>query len=181
MIQSRTNKINHNGFEITHICKPRLKNSYISVSKDGVLLKTPRVSDSYIKKLLLEKEQWIHKKLIELKSRIYVDKTLSDETIAKEYLKSRVEYYSKLMGLKYSSLKFRKMKRRWGSCSSNRIITLNTYLYNTPQEQIDYVVIHELAHLVHMNHSKEFHRLVDKYMPLSKDLKSIQSQFYLLQ
>ncbi len=92
-------------------------------------------------------------------------------SISKEYLTSRVEYYSTLMSLTFSELKFRKMKSRWGSCNSNRVITLNTNLMKVKKEYIDYVVVHELAHLVHMNHSREFHNLVDIYIQNSKIIR----------
>jgi len=82
---------------------------------------------------------------------------------AKSYLTQRIELYSDLMQLKYKELKFKKMKSRWGSCNSLGVITLNTNLLKLHKEQIDYVVVHELAHLVHMNHSKKFHTLVEKY------------------
>jgi len=180
VIQSHIDKISFNGLDITHVCKPKLKNSYINVTKEGVILKTPRVSNMYINRLLSDREDWILKKINELKNKVYVDKNIADEKIAKIFLTERVEYFSSKMDLKYSSLKFRKMKRRWGSCSSNGAITINTYLYNTPIEQIDYVIVHELAHLVHMNHSKVFHQLVSSYIPEAKNKKSIQSQFYLL-
>jgi predicted metal-dependent hydrolase len=180
VIQYGINKINYNDLEVTHICKPKLKNSYINVTKDGVILKTPKVSRAYIDRLLKEKETWIFKKLLLLRTKIYVNKDTLDEKKAKLYLTQRVNYYSNKMGLEFCKLKFRKMKRRWGSCTSTKIITLNTYLYNTPDTQIDYVVVHELAHLVHMNHSKDFHNLVSSYIPQAKNLKSIQKQFYLL-
>lgn len=96
---------------------------------------------------------------------------------AKRYLVKRVEYFSKIMGLDYSEIRFRKMKSRWGSCSSKKVITLNSELIKVKKELIDYVVVHELSHLVHMNHSKKFHALVDKYIANSKqvrkELKSI--------
>jgi len=99
--------------------------------------------------------------------------------LAQEYLSDRVEYYASVMQLKYSQVKFKKLKSRWGSCSSNRVITLNTKLLRVKKELIDYVVVHELAHLVHMNHSKEFHLFVDRYIDNSKakraQLKSIPS------
>ena len=99
--------------------------------------------------------------------------------LAQEYLSDRVEYYASIMQLNYSEVKFKKLKSRWGSCSSNRVITLNTKLLRVKKELIDYVVVHELAHLVHMNHSKEFHLFVDRYIDNSKakraQLKSIPS------
>ena len=96
---------------------------------------------------------------------------------AKKYLTQRVEHFSNVMNLKYSEIKFRKMKSRWGSCSSKKVITLNSGLVKIKKELIDYVVVHELAHLVHMNHSKNFHDLVEKYIfnskKIRKELKSI--------
>lgn len=83
---------------------------------------------------------------------------------AQKYLTSRLEYFSIKMDVKYSDIKYKKLKRRWGSCDSKKVITLNTQLLKIEKELIDYVVVHELAHLVHMNHSKEFHNLVKQYL-----------------
>ena len=177
MIQYLTSDITFDELNITHICKPKLKNSYISVSKDGIILKTPRVTEAFVYKLLEKRQHWIRKKIIYLSNKIIVDKEILDEKEAKEYMRSRVEIYSKKMNLTFLELKFRRMKRRWGSCSSKKTITLNLYLYNTSKEQIDYVVIHELAHLKHMNHSKKFHDLVNEYFSHAKDK---QSHFHLL-
>lgn len=177
MIQYLINNIKFDELDITHICKAKLKNTYISVTKEGVILKTPKVSQKYINILLEKKQHWIRKKIIYLNNKTMVNKEILDVNEAKNYMRSRVEIYSKKMNLSFMELKFKRMKRRWGSCSSKKTITLNLYLYNTPQEQIDYVIVHELAHLKHMNHSKEFHDLVDKYFPNSKE---IQSNFHLL-
>jgi len=83
---------------------------------------------------------------------------------AQVYLTSRLEYFSLKMDLKYSDIRYKKLKRRWGSCSSDKVITLNTQLLKIQKDLIDYVVVHELAHLVHMNHSKAFHSLVRYYL-----------------
>ena len=74
------------------------------------------------------------------------------------------------MNLDYSEIKFRKMKSRWGSCNSKGVITLNTQLIKIDKELIDYIIVHELAHLTHMNHSKRFHNLVELYIPNHKEL-----------
>lgn len=89
---------------------------------------------------------------------------------AKSYITQRAEHYSKKMSLEYSTLKFRKMRSRWGSCNSNRVITFNTELIKIDKRLIDFVVVHELAHLVHMNHSKRFHDLVSQYIADSRVL-----------
>lgn len=86
------------------------------------------------------------------------------KNIASSYITSRVEYYSKIMNLEYQTIKYRKMKSRWGSCTSKKVLTFNTELMKVRKELIDYVVVHELAHLKHMNHSKEFHSFVDSFL-----------------
>lgn len=87
---------------------------------------------------------------------------------ANDFIPLRVAHFSKLMHLQCSEIKFRKMKSRWGSCSSKKVLTFNTELIKIKKELIDYVVVHELAHIQHMNHSKKFHDLVDRYLPDSK-------------
>ena len=71
--------------EIQHLCKPSLKHSYISVKPDLngvlVLLKTPKVSDSFIQNLLLEKEPWIRKQLVRVQNRANISLSLEDEVM----------------------------------------------------------------------------------------------------
>jgi predicted metal-dependent hydrolase len=103
-------------------------------------------------------------KILKAYDKFYKDK-------AKEYITQRVEYFSSLMQLRYSELKFRKMKSKWGSCSSAKIITFNTELIKLKKELIDYVVVHELSHLREMNHSKHFYKIIERYLPHYKELK----------
>lgn len=63
------------------------------------------------------------------------------------------------------TLRLRRMRRRWGSCSSNGVITLNVDLVRYSQHLIDYVVVHELCHLREFNHSPAFYRLMDEALP----------------
>ena len=91
--------------------------------------------------------------------------------IACNFLQDRTEYFADIMNLEYSVLKYRKMKSRWGSCSSKKEITFNTQLIKIQKELIDYVIVHELAHLTHMNHSRKFHALVETYLPEAKKLR----------
>lgn len=86
-------------------------------------------------------------------------------------LKERVDKYSKEMNLYAKKISFRSQKTRWGSCSSNGHISLNWRLLGAPIEVIDYVIVHELAHLKHMNHSKVFWSLVQKHSPNFKQKK----------
>lgn len=96
-----------------------------------------------------------------------------------EYLSERLAHFEKLTGLEASGLRFRKMRSRWGSCSAKGEITFNVRIMQLPVELIDYVIVHELAHLRHMNHSKAFYGLVGKHMPnykvLQKSLRNIRT------
>ena len=77
-------------------------------------------------------------------------------------------------GVKYPLIKIRSMKSRWGSCQPQKgIITLNSNMIAAPREAIEYVVLHEFAHFIHPNHSKDFYGLVEKLMPDWKQRKAM--------
>lgn len=84
---------------------------------------------------------------------------------ALDFFKKRVFIYSKLLGVNYKNIKISNAQKRWGSCSSNGNINLNWRLIMSPIEIIDYVVIHELAHLIEPNHSKNFWYHVQRIQP----------------
>lgn len=88
---------------------------------------------------------------------------------AKEYLPYRLEYYAKLYGYKYDKCRLSHAATRWGSCSSNRTISLNIGLMNVPEPLRDYVIIHELAHLNHLDHSDAFWAEVAIHDPRYKE------------
>ena len=88
---------------------------------------------------------------------------------AKEYLPYRLEYYAKLYGYDYDRCRLSHANTRWGSCSSNKTISLNIGLMNVPEKLRDYVILHELAHLNHMDHSIDFWKEVESHDPCYKD------------
>ena len=88
---------------------------------------------------------------------------------AKEYLPYRLEYFAKLYGYSYDKVRFSHASTRWGSCSSNRTISLNIGLMQLPEPLRDYVLLHELAHLNHMDHSTAFWAEVGAHDPRYKD------------
>ena len=84
---------------------------------------------------------------------------------ATEIIPPKVEYYSSLMGLEPKSVRITSAQKRFGSCSSRGTLCFSFNLMQYPEEAVDYVVVHELAHLVELNHSKKFWNIVEKYMP----------------
>lgn len=214
---------NFYGFSIEHKINKRLKHSYISIlpTDKKVLIKTPDVSEAYIKDMLQTKHNWLKKQIekisknmpqkVELKKEVFLfgkvysigdkqvielkkslDKLKTDDEKevlkcydnfymykAKEYLPQVLDMFAEVMNLSYKELKIKKLKSRWGSCSSKRVITLNSQLLKAPQESIEYVVVHELAHLVYMNHSKQFHNLVESFIPDVKTAKNKLKYIYL--
>ena len=88
---------------------------------------------------------------------------------AKEYLPYRLEFWAKKYGYNYAKVRLSHAGTRWGSCSSNKTISLNIGLMNVPEILRDYVILHELAHLNHMDHSEAFWREVGEHDPRYKD------------
>ncbi|GHT02243.1 zinc protease [Bacteroidia bacterium] len=94
------------------------------------------------------------------------------ESLAKQSLPKQLADMARVHGFTYVSAKTRKSKARWGSCSTKKTINLSYYLLLLPQHLIDYVLLHELCHTVHMNHSAAFWALLDQHAGgKSKDLR----------
>ncbi len=90
---------------------------------------------------------------------------------AKQILKERVDLYASQYGFQYQGIKITSAKTRWGSCSSKGSLNFSWRLIGAPLEQVDYVVVHELVHTIHHNHSKRFWKSVEKVIPDYKERK----------
>lgn len=101
---------------------------------------------------------------------------------AKIEVNKRLPYFAKLIGEYPNRVVIKEQKTRWGSCSSLRNLNFNWRIVMAPDDVIDYVIIHELCHLTHMNHSRDYWNLVGSIMPDYKDkiawLKVNGRQFY---
>jgi len=90
---------------------------------------------------------------------------------AKQILADRLAFIENRVRLKSKMLKISDSKGKWGSCNTLGIISFNWRVIMLPPKIIDYVIVHELCHLVEMNHSQKFWGLVEKFLPNAKNLK----------
>lgn len=115
------------------------------------------------KEFLLENKQ---KLLQKVKLQTVHSPSNFDENVlrrkAQSILPDQLAELAELHGFKYVDVKIRKSRSRWGSCSSKGRINLSFYLLLLPEHLIEYVLLHELCHTVHMNHSPAFWNLLNK-------------------
>lgn len=132
------------------------------------------VSQSEIEGFLEKHKRWIEKHLPAKEKQIKLEEISKEEEAAlvkkaKEYLPERTAYYAKIMELRPTGIKITSAKKRFGSCSAKNAICYSWRLMQYPPEAADYVVVHELAHIVHKNHGKRFYGLIEKYLPDYKE------------
>ena len=91
---------------------------------------------------------------------------------AQKIIQPKVDYYAKLTQLTPTAIKIRQYRARWGSCNNRGELSFNYLLMMLPMQVIDYVIVHELCHLRHLNHSKHFWQLVAQYFPDYNEAKN---------
>ncbi len=85
--------------------------------------------------------------------------------MSKQITKERTEIYQKSLGVVARSIRIDKIGKRWGSCNTKKEITYNYLIVTLPMDLIDYIVVHELCHIHHMNHDRSFWRKIGSVMP----------------
>lgn len=89
-----------------------------------------------------------------------------------EFVAATIEKWQPILRLKVSAYFLQKMKTKWGSCNHNsRTIRLNTELVKKPKDLVEYVIVHEMVHIIVPNHSQRFKSIVEKYFPNWQDLR----------
>ena len=207
----------------THIINPKLKHIYLTFDHEGeLIIKSPRVSQQQIEKVLIKKASWIsksRKRIREKKGKplkfeggeeiFFLGKPYSllldkkergkssltfDETggfilqysqfeperfqqlvdiFYKEEAQRQIpelsQHYAARMQLFPSKISFRKASKRWGSCSNTNAISFNYLMMKLPLPVVQYIIVHELAHIKYKHHQKDFWELVGIYMPDFKE------------
>ena len=96
---------------------------------------------------------------------------------AKKILSERLEFFGNLMQIDYNKVTITNSKTRWGSCDKDRNIKLNFRLIMLPHKAVDYVLVHELAHIVEFNHSKDFYKIISLVQPNYKLQQKILKEY----
>lgn len=159
------------------IIKSNRKTIAIQVTSDGeIIVRAPlRVGERVIEEFVLKKKAWLEKAIVVQRQKAKRKKEYTQEDIevlrrkAKEVIPKKVDFYSQLMGVKPVSIRITSAKTRYGSCSSKNTLNFSLYLMDKDDRFIDYVVVHELAHIKHHDHSKDFYAFIEKFMPDYKE------------
>ncbi len=157
----------------------RRKTISLQVDEEGVLVKAPYyASVSQIDAFVLEHREWIGKQEKAAQERRLKTEALrrdgklltmeqinelADKALA--YIPGRVAFFAEKIGVTYGRIAIRNQKSRWGSCSAKGNLNFNCLLMLAPPEVLDAVVVHELCHRRHMDHSRAFYDEILKVMP----------------
>lgn len=169
------------------IIRSKRKTFSLEVKENGeVVLRAPFwCSGKTIDAFVNEKNDWL-KSALERQKKISENKVqLDDKRIAelkrsaKILLPERVNYYSKIMGVEPTGIKITSAQKRFGSCSTKNSICFSYILMLYPQEAIDYVVVHELAHIRFHNHSKDFYGFIESVLPDYRNREKLLKGFFM--
>ena len=143
-----------------------------------VLVRCPkRMSNGDIRRFVESKSGWIEKHLEKQTAAARLP-AFSDGQLqalasqARQTVPERVAYFAPLVGVTYGRITIRSQHTLWGSCSSKGNLNFNCLLMLTPPEVLDYVVVHELCHLLERGHGPRFHALMDTFMPDWKERRA---------
>lgn len=155
------------------LIRSRRRTISIEITREAaVVVRAPlRASVRDVEYFLNEKSHWIDVHLERQRARLVAHPEPTEavwqqwKAEAKEYIPPRVDFYAQQMGVSPTAIRFSRAKTRFGSCSAKDSITFSLRLMDYPSEAIDYVIVHELAHIRHKNHGKEFYRFVASVLP----------------
>lgn len=157
------------GFTV-HIVRKDNKNLYLRVQSDGSVLATAprRMSEAAIARFVQEKAPWLRR--VQQMQAQQVDREIMLTDAHRAYLHRvlppRIAHWERALGVTVRQWRVRDMKTRWGSCNHTRgSINFALMLALEPLDLIDYVVLHELAHLIEPNHGQGFKAILCKHMP----------------
>ena len=150
-----------------------------------VIIRAPRgIAKSKIENFIKDHEAWIAsataKQMARANSKYHQVLSANDiiklKAAAIEYIPYRVKYFSEKMGLIPTAVKISNATKKFGSCSGKNSLNFSYRLMMYPPEAIDYVIVHELAHIKHHNHGKEFYKLIEEFLPDFREREALLKQ-----
>ncbi|MBR4362300.1 MAG: M48 family metallopeptidase [Ruminococcus sp.] len=158
------------------VIRSKRKTVAIQIADDGhMIVRAPlRAANSSIAEFIRKNEKWIAAHTAEaLRDKREIDNigafTAQDiRKMAEKAMKvipERVRYYAEKLGVTYGRITIRNQKTKWGSCTAEGNLNFNCLLMAAPPEVLDAVVVHELCHRMHMDHSKAFYAEVYRVYP----------------
>lgn len=167
------------GFDIDnipmHIIRSNRKTISVELKLTGLVVRAPnRMSQREIHTFLIKKSAWIekhYKQLQERQEQLRQAGPFTEEEIrelaqrALAVIPEKVRHYAPIVGVDYGRITIRNQRSRWGSCSSKGNLNFNCLLMLLPDDVIDSVVVHELCHRKHMDHSSSFYAEVERVFP----------------
>lgn len=180
-LRERNSMNNRYTIEVT---RKRIKNMYLRVKDTAGTLSVSApygMSDTEIRKFVESKSDWIERNMQEmlvarqLKEQAPVLAPFMEREIRlelKRQLQRLIDKWEPVMGVKSAGFTIKKMKTRWGSCNvKSHHLNFNLLLAKVPPECAEYVVVHELTHLLEPSHNARFWSLMEYYLPGSKELR----------
>ena len=145
----------------------------LEITRDAELLvRAPlRTPKRAVEELVAQHTDWIDRHLERQRQRIAAAPELTEEETAhlkaraRAELPPRVQYYADRMGLRPAGITITGAAKRFGSCSPKNRLSFSWRLMRYPEAAVDYVVVHELAHIPHKNHGKAFYALIESVLP----------------
>lgn len=155
------------------LIRSRRKTLALEVTREAqVVVRAPlRAAQKDIDAFVSSRRGWIENALQRQKERLAAHPPLTEAEIdslrqqAKTYIPARVAHWASIMGLQPAAVKITSARTRFGSCSSKNSLCFSLYLMQYPDEAIDAVVVHELCHMLHRDHSPAFYREVERWLP----------------
>ena len=154
------------------VIRSNRKTTSLEINRAGeVVVRCPLgMPEDQISALVEEHRYWLEKHLAMITERTPVPKLTSEELQslgqrAVEYFPRRVAHFAAILKVSYGRIAIRTQRTKWGSCSSKGNLNFNVLLMLAPPEVLDYIVVHELCHRKHLNHSAAFWAEVERIMP----------------